>query len=103
MNLTNQPVHQKGTSSGRPPNKAERAHWERVRELGCVVCAGIAEIHHCLTGRGGRKDHMKVIPLCNAHHTGYLEIHHLGRKKWQVMFGTEQEHLENVRRALNAH
>ena len=101
MNLTNQPVYQKGQKRkprNPPPTKAEREHWERVRALGCSVCqAKNPEIHHCCTGAGGRKDHAKVIGLCFDHHRGQPHgLHHIGRKAWQEAFGTEQQHLKRV-------
>lgn len=76
--------------------KSEREHMAKVRDLGCIICAGIPAIHHCETGRGGRKDHMKVLPLCYAHHQGDEGIHTLGRKKWQAKYGTEQELMAKV-------
>jgi hypothetical protein len=106
MNLTGQPVYAKGLkrkSRSRPPNAAERKHWEQVRSLGCMAkgCRSTApEIHHCETGGGGRKDHMKVIGLCETHHRGRLGIHTISRRVWQEQFGTEQEHLARVALSL---
>jgi hypothetical protein len=80
--------------------KSERDHMSKVAELGCIICGGIAAIHHALTGRGGRKDHMKVLPLCYAHHQGWAGIHTLGRKTWQAKFGSEQELLDKVEALL---
>ena len=84
------------------PTKAQRARWEQIRALGCIVCqAWAAEIHHCFTGGGGRKDHDKVIPLCNRHHVGDLHgIHKIGRKTWQQAYSTEQELLDKVEAML---
>jgi hypothetical protein len=100
MNLTGQSVYAKGQkrkSRGRPPTAAERAHWENVRSLGCSVCrAAHPEIHHCGTGGGGRKDHLKVIPLCHFHHRGEQGIHTLSRKVWEQIYGSEQSHLDRV-------
>lgn len=76
--------------------KAERAHMAKVRDLNCILCGGIAAVHHCETGRGGRKNHMKVLPLCYAHHQGWDGIHTLGRKAWQAKHGTEQELMQKV-------
>jgi hypothetical protein len=100
MNLTNQPVYAKGQKRkrrSRPPNDSERRHWDRIRSLGCCICqAKNPEVHHCGTGGGGRKDHMKVIGLCHFHHRGEQGIHTMGRKVWGVIYGTESEHLERV-------
>ena len=76
--------------------KAEKAHMEKVRALGCIICGGIAAVHHCLTGMGGRKNHMKVIGLCYAHHQGHDGIHTLGRKAWQAKHGSEQDLMAKV-------
>jgi hypothetical protein len=84
------------------PTPAQRKKWERIRAIGCIICSGQASIHHCETGMGGRKDHDKVIPLCYAHHQGYIGIHEIGRKLWQEQFGTEQELMEKTDRLLNA-
>ncbi len=102
MNLTGQPVYAKGQkrkSHSRPPNSAERRHWEKVRSLGCKAkgCkAKNPEIHHTGTGKGGRKNHMKVIGLCHHHHRGEQGIHTLSRKVWEPIYGYEQEHLATV-------
>lgn len=82
------------------PTKKQRERWEKIRALGCILCGGIASIHHLGTGAGGRKDHDKVIPLCWAHHQGSDGIHTLGRKVWQVIYGNEEELLEKLGRLL---
>lgn len=79
------------------PTIKDRERWERIRELGCSVCECFAAIHHAETGMGGRKDHKKVFALCYHHHQGQEGIHTLGRKKWQIKYGSEQEHLEKVK------
>jgi hypothetical protein len=80
--------------------KKEREYASRVAELGCIICGGIASIHHAGTGAGGRKDHSKILPICYAHHQGHEGIHTLGRKAWQNRYGTETELLEKVRELL---
>jgi hypothetical protein len=100
MNLTSQGVYQKATRSSRTPTKAEQEHMDAVRALGCIICYGPASIHHCDTGQGGRKDHMKALPLCHWHHQGEEGIHTLGRKRWSARFGTEQELMIKVRGML---
>lgn len=98
MNLTNRPITPKGSKRKRSnkPTEAQRERWERIRSLGCIVCGVMAEIHHCFTGAGGRKNHDKVIPLCHYHHRGGAGIHSIGRKTWQELFGKEQELIEVV-------
>lgn len=82
--------------------KTEKEWQGKVRDIGCIVCLrklkvySPASIHHALTGGGGRKDETKVLPLCPRHHVGKDGIHALGRKKWQSIYGTEQELLDQV-------
>jgi hypothetical protein len=86
------------------PTPAQRARWEQIRELGCIApvscelrCSKHAVIHHIETGAGGRQDHDRVIPLCWDHHDRMSPVGlHSGRRKWQEIFGTEQELLEKV-------
>ena len=83
------------------PTKAQRAKWEIIRALGCCVCESYqAEIHHCYTGMGGRKNHDAVIPLCTRHHRGDRGIHTIGRKTWRAEYGTEQELIERTNAML---
>jgi len=78
------------------PTKTQRDRWRRIAEIGCLICAQPAEIHHCLTGAGGRKNHDKVIGLCYLHHRGKQGIHFMGRKAWARICGTEQELLDKI-------
>ncbi len=74
----------------------------KIKLMPCVVCCWFpVGVHHAGTGAGGRKDHMKVLPLCETHHTGKLGIHTIGRRAWQARFGTESELLQKVERKLN--
>lgn len=82
------------------PTKAQREHWQRVSEAGCLICGAAPEIHHCHTGGGGRKNHDAVIGLCWLHHRGPQGIHFMGRKKWQAIFGYEQELLDKLESML---
>ena len=89
-----------GLKVSKQPTKAQRKRWEQIRALGCIVCQSYsAEIHHCFTGGGGRKDHDKVIPLCIPHHTGIDGIHR-SRKRFAENYGTEQELLDKVETML---
>lgn len=58
----------------KPITAAERAHMERVRELGCCACSKFGliyfapiELHHLILGNQ-RMGHLFVIPLCPPHH-----------------------------------
>jgi len=92
--------HHKQHTMSNAPTKEQKAKWEKMRALGCVLCGATASIHHCGTGMGGRKDHDKVAPLCHEHHQGKQGIHTLGRKRWQQIYGTEQELMAKVDRLL---
>lgn len=84
----------------KPPTKAERDHYTKVVEIGCIICQQPAEIHHLLTGKGmGMKSsNMDVIPLCPNHHRngGPGVAIHAGVKTWQDRLGSEREHLARV-------
>lgn len=81
--------------------KSEREHIAKVASISCIVC-GVwpVEVHHALTGYGGRRNNMKVLPLCFNHHRGVQGIHTLGRKAWQRQYATEQELLDRLDHAL---
>lgn len=89
----------------RTPTKAEREHYTRVVELGCVICRMPAEIHHLLTGKGmGQKSsNFDVIPLCPTHHrNGNRGVAiHAGIESWELNHGTEQHYLQLVTEALS--
>ena len=80
--------------------KSDRKNWDAIANLGCIICGCYANIHHCFTGSGGRKDDSKVIPLCYEHHQGEQGIHTIGRKQWQSQYGSEQELIEKVKSLL---
>jgi len=53
----------------KPPTAAQKRRWSKVVELGCLICDGPAEIHHCLHDCGmSQRDHDQVAPLCPGHH-----------------------------------
>ncbi len=91
-----------GRNSKKNPTAAEKRHMSRVASLGCIACRNQgdgetpASVHHALTGGGGRRNHMKVLPLCHYHHQGEGGIHTLSRNRWQEIHGTEEELLEQV-------
>jgi len=91
-------------------NKAEKAHMDAVRELGCIVCReemavhSPAAIHHIVEG-GRRLGHDKVLPLCYLHHQGgengeaYVS-RHPHKAAFEERYGTEYELLEKVEAML---
>lgn len=91
-------------AKARPPNAAERRYWDRVIQVGCILCGSPAGIHHCGTGAGGRKDHMKVLPLCWYHHQGPDGIdgreYGMSKRRWQERHGTEEELMKQLTERL---
>lgn len=111
MNLTGQLPYQKTNPKNKKSNRAnaeERAYWDRVSKIGCIVknheCRGRITIHHTGTGAGGRKDHKKVLPLCLNHHIGDRGINSLNgkisRREWEGTYGTEVELLDKLKELL---
>lgn len=81
--------------------KAELAHMAKVKEMDCIICGDYpVDVHHTDTGMGVCKDHMKVLPLCFDHHRGKNGIGTVGRKIWELAYGTEEKSLEKLWRIL---
>lgn len=84
-------------------NKAERLHFSRLADLGCIACyldgnAGTpAEIHHARagTGMGRRSSSAAAIPLCPNHHRGLSHPGtpsiHLSKRAFIDRYGTEDD------------
>lgn len=84
------------------PTVAEKKHMNAVAQLPCILCGDWpVDVHHAGTGAGGRKNHMKVLPLCYLHHRGACGIHTIGRKVWREIFGHEDELLDRVQKQLD--
>ena len=79
---------------------ADRLYMRAVAELGCMVCAAPAEVHHIRAGQGmaQRAGNHLIIPLCPEHHRigGHGVAIHAGRKAWEALYGTELEMLDKV-------
>ena len=88
---------------GRTPTAAERHHMHAVAALGCCVCRRECEvfspaaIHHT-TGKTSPGAHMRVLPLCGAHHQtgGYGVALHAGKAEFERRYGSQAELLEWV-------
>jgi hypothetical protein len=92
--------------------KAERQHYAKLAELGCIVCLNEGfgysptEIHHLRTGTGiGQKSHYSdAIGLCPQHHRlgGYGVAIHAGQGKFHENYGTEKDLLRLTKQHLGA-
>ena len=88
--------------------KKESDHMNSVASLGCIACQIIdipdspACIHH-VREHSGRRDHMKVLPLCYEHHQGGIfdVAIHKSKKRFEATFGTQEELLEMVDKLLS--
>jgi hypothetical protein len=82
--------------------KAERQHYARLAELGCIICRRPAEIHHprAGTGMGLKAKWQTAIPLCPEHHRGLDHPRtasiHLDKSNFIQLYGTEAELLAKV-------
>ncbi len=83
--------------------KNNRDHMSRVAGLGCLICEMPAEVHHCFTSMGCKKDDFKTIPLCPKHHRtgGYGVAFHEGKHVWQDLHGSEMELFDKTIEMLN--
>lgn len=72
------------------PTQTEKAHMQAVSDLSCVACIErgqhetVAEIHHCGTGAGGRRNHMNVVPLCPHDHRFANSVNKLGKYRREI-------------------
>ncbi len=73
-----------------------------VGPCGCNYNGRTVTLHHTGTRRGGRKDHMKVIPLCWEHHLGARGVDgkRMSFKEWETEFASEPVLLIRVERRL---
>lgn len=81
------------------PTAAQRRHWGRVFEVGCMACLfdgrfSFPEIHHVKDY--GNNDHSRVFGLCPIHHrptagvTGVVNRHG-NPKEFEKLYGTDNE------------
>ena len=85
----------------RAATKAEKAHMDAVASLGCLICKRPAAIHHARNRTGRRRDHMRVIPLCPAHHQhDKLSAHGMYHDRFFELYGDEVSMLEQVEQQL---
>lgn len=87
-------------SRGKRRTAAEQRHFNRVGEMGCLVCGGPAEIHHVTSDGFGwiGRSHRRVVPLCPYHHRigsdAVQELSHAGfRDRYGIDLLEEAERL----------
>ena len=94
-----------------PPTKAEKQHWDKVAQLGCIACRidgyrnPLVSIHH-IDGRAKKGAHMKVLPLCAGHHqngTGndknMIAVHPY-KARFEAEYGKQEELLAKVMKMI---
>jgi len=88
---------------GRTPTKSEKAfHDSLCRNVGCIACRidGVfndyVSVHH-IDGRTKTGAHMKVLPLCGAHHqdmgAGVVAVHPY-KARFEEMYGNQYDLLQ---------
>ena len=94
---------------GRSLTKSDKDRFERLRELGCIVCILDLEvftppaIHH-IDGKTKEGAHDLTIPLCAKHHQEkdnhkpkrWISRHGDGRYEFEDRYGSEQYLLEET-------
>lgn len=71
-----------------------KAHMERVREIGCLLCvhmgmpASPASAHHI--GDSAERSDWLTIPLCHFHHQGPGGFHQLGEREFNRRYKTSE-------------
>lgn len=78
--------------------KADKNHYDKLAQIGCVLCKHLgygetpAHIHH-IRRLGMKRENAPVIPLCPAHHTGNDGVHGMGKKAFAKRYGVTEEDL----------
>ena len=88
--------------------KDEKAHKQRLAEIGCMVCRrrhgnhepGPVQLHHLRAGGWGKGDYTTLIPLCWEHHMGDTGVHGMGTKAFERYHGVTQQELLNDAKGL---
>ena len=85
------------------PSRKEKLYWSRLASIvGCIACKldgnnnHYVAIHHC-DGRTKIGSHMKVLPLCAAHHqTGGEDAPsiHPWKNQFIAKYGTQEYLME---------
>jgi len=92
-------------------NKADKERYEKLVELGCIVCLKFEgahsppEIHHPFgRTKGGNQ---KTYPLCYLHHNSRVDCddytsRHPFKFKFEERYGDEQYLLDETNKLINA-
>ena len=80
--------------------KSEKDHLNWVASQGCMICGGVACVHH-IRILGEPRDHYKTIPLCYNHHQGYEGIHFLGKHVFREKYGHELDMLGELMKKVD--
>ena len=93
----------------RTPNGSELIRFDRLREMGCIVCLlqgnGVTppQIHH-IDGKTKPGAHLKTIPLCHSHHQrgGGVDpiARHPYKARFEAAYGSENYLLEQTNERL---
>lgn len=83
-----------GIHKKQKPTK-QKDHKEWVASQGCMICGGVACVHH-IRILGEPRDDMRTIPLCYDHHQGSDGIHFLGKHVFREIFGHELDMLAEL-------
>lgn len=89
------------------PSAEVRRHWQRVFDIGCVICGQYPTLHHChggsmtqiigIKGVAMKSNDWLVIPLAPRYHTGCYGIDAgYGVESWERDFGEQAMHLDTV-------
>jgi hypothetical protein len=66
---------------------------EIIRDSGCIICSGPAELHHprAFAGMGQKSPEGLLIPLCHNHHNGGIPgvSFHADKTLFERNYGTE--------------
>lgn len=81
-----------------------KEYWTFLRDIGCMVCRGPTNIHHCVGGSisdagigramSRKNNDWLVIPLCHNHHQGSQGLHTIGVRTWEQQFGSQRSFVE---------
>ena len=87
--------------------KQDKERFDKLKQIGCMACSknGLFSepiIHHIRkhTGLGLRPPHDKTIPLCPQHHNMGNESVHLNKKKFEELFGSELQLLDEANKKI---